>query len=85
MIAVGFKFRKGNIFKNSKLWRCVDTTCRTHCKTDLDDLIILDGKLEHHHTEPDRRNIKRQRLRQACKRKAEDKPSERPSKLIIRK
>jgi hypothetical protein len=54
------------------------------CKTDLDDLIILDGRLEHDHAQPDRRNIERQRVRQACKRKAEDEPSERPSKLIIK-
>jgi hypothetical protein len=58
---------------------------KRHCKTDLDDLIILDGRLEHDHAEPDRRHIERQRVRQACKRKAEDKPSERLSKLIIRK
>ena len=56
----------------------------SRCKTDLDDLIILDGRLEHDHAEPDRRNIERQRVRQACERKAEDEPSERPSKLIIK-
>jgi hypothetical protein len=54
----------------------------SRCKTDLDDLIILDGRLEHDHAEPDRRNIERQRVRQACKRKTEDEHSERPSKLI---
>jgi hypothetical protein len=43
------------------------------------------GRLEHDHAEPDRRHIERQRVRQACKRKAEDKPSERLSKLIITK
>ena len=84
LIVDGFRFRKDKIFKNSKLWRCVEKTCSSHCKTDLDDLIILDGRLEHDHAEPGRRNIERQRVRQACKRKAEDEPSERPSKLIIK-
>ena len=84
LIGDGFKFRKDNIFKNSKLWRCVEKTCSSRCKTDLDDCIILDGRLEHDHAESDRRNIERQRVRQACKRKAEDEPSERPSKLIIK-
>ena len=84
LIVDGFKFRKDNNFKNSKLWRCVEKTCSSRCKTELDDLIILDGRLEHDHAEPDRRNIERQRVRQACERKAEDEPSERPSKLIIK-
>ena len=72
------------MLNNSKLWRCVEKTCSSRCKTDLEDLIILDGRLEHDHAEPDRRNIKRQRVRQACNRKAEDEPSERPYKLIIK-
>ena len=43
LIVDGFKFRKDNILKNSKLWRCVEKTCSSRCKTDLADLIILDG------------------------------------------
>ena len=84
LIVDGFKFRKDNIFKNSKLWRCVEKTCSSRCKTDLDDLIMLYGRLEYDHAEPDRRNIERQRVRQACKRKAEDVSSEKPSKFIIK-
>jgi hypothetical protein len=68
LIVDGFKFRKDKIFKNSKLWRCVEKTCSSRCKTDLDDLIMLYGRLEYDHAEPDRRNIERQRVRQACKR-----------------
>ena len=75
LIVDGFKFRKDKIFKNYKLWRCVDKTCSSRCKTDLGDLIILDGRFEHDHAAPDRRNIERQRVRQTCKRKAEDEPS----------
>ena len=45
LIVDGFKFRKDKIFKNSKLWRCVEKTYSSHCKTYLDDLIILDGDL----------------------------------------
>ena len=43
LIVDGFKFRKDNIFKNSKLWRCVEKICSSRYKTDLVDLIILDG------------------------------------------
>jgi hypothetical protein len=41
--------------------------------------MILDGRLDHNHTEPEPRTMERQKIRQACKRKAEDEPSERPS------
>jgi SpoVK/Ycf46/Vps4 family AAA+-type ATPase len=46
--------------------------------------MILDGRLDHNHTEPKPRTMERQKIRQACKRKAEDETSERPSKLIIK-
>ena len=80
----GFKCRKDKIFKNSKMWRYVEKSCSSRCETDLDDLIMLYGRLEYDHAAPDRRNIERQRVRQACKRKAEDESSDRPSKLIIK-
>ena len=63
------------MFNNSKL------CC---CKTDLEDLMILDGGLDHKHTEPEPRTMERQKISQACKRKAEDEPLERPSILIIK-
>ena len=84
IIVDGFKFKKDKFFKNSKLWRCVEKSCKSNCKTDLDELLILGGRLEHDHDEPERRTIERQKVRHACKRKAEDEPSERPSKLIIK-
>ena len=85
LITDGYKFRKDKMFKNSKLWRCVEKTCACRCKTDLEDLMILDGRLDHNHTEPKPRTMERQKkIRQACKRKAEDETSERPSKLIIK-
>lgn len=84
IIVDGFKFRKDKFFKNSKLWRCVEKSCKSNCKTDLDELLILGGRLEHDHDEPKRRTIERQKVRHACKRKAEDEPFERPSKLIIK-
>ena len=46
--------------------------------------MILDGRPDHNHTEPEPRTMERQKIRQACKRKAEDEPSERPSKFIIK-
>ena len=46
--------------------------------------MILDGRLDHNHTEPEPKTMERQKIRQACKRKAEDEPSERPSKFIIK-
>jgi hypothetical protein len=45
--------------------------------------MVLGGRFEHNHSEPDERDIERQQIRQHCKRKAIEEPSERPSKLII--
>jgi len=46
--------------------------------------MILDGRLDHNHTEPEPRTMERQKISHACKRKAEDEPLERPSILIIK-
>jgi hypothetical protein len=51
--------------------------------TDLSDLMVLDGRFEHNHSEPDERSIQRHKVRQECKRKASDEPGERPNKIII--
>ena len=83
IIIDGFKFRKDKVFKNSKAWRCIDNGCNSRCKTDLEELMVLEGRFEHNHSEPDERDIERQQIRQHCKRKAIEESSERPSKLII--
>ena len=83
IIIDGFKFRKDKVFKNSKAWRCIDKGCNSRCKTDLEELVVLGGRFEHKHSEPDERDIERQQIRQNCKRKAIEEPSERPSKLIV--
>jgi hypothetical protein len=51
--------------------------------TDLSDLMVLDGRFDHNHSEPDERSIQRHKVRQECKRKASDEPGERPNKIII--
>ena len=79
----GFKFRRDKDFNNSRVWRCIEKGCGSRCKTDLDELMILGGRFEHNHVEPDTRKLERQKVRQNCKRKAAEEPSERPSKLIV--
>ena len=44
--------------------------------------MILGGNFNHTHGEIDTRSVERQRIRQGCKRKATEEPSERPSKII---
>ena len=61
----------------------VQTRCGAHCKTDLTDLMVLDGRTDHIHEIEDDRKVQRSKLRQACKRKAVDDITERPQKLII--
>lgn len=79
----GFQFRLFRNTKTYKLWRCVKKSCKASCKTDLDELMILENRSEHNHEEPSERQVQRQIIRQICKRKAEDEPGERPSKIIL--
>ena len=53
------------------------------CSADLNDLMIIDGRYEHNHGEPDDRTVQRLKARQECKRKATDEAGERPSKIIM--
>lgn len=57
IIVDGYKFRKDKQFNNSKLWRCVVKNCSSRCKTDLEELMILGGRMEHNHSEPGNKNI----------------------------
>jgi hypothetical protein len=45
--------------------------------------MIIDGRFEHNHAEPDDRTVQRLKVRQECKRKATDEPRERPNKIIM--
>ena len=66
-----------------KLWRCTQTYCGACCKTNLTDLMVLDGRTDHNHEIKDDRKAQRSKLRQASKCKAVDDITERPQKLII--
>ena len=44
--------------------------------------MVLDGRFEQTHSEPDERSIQRHQVRQECIRKASDEPRERPNKIM---
>ena len=79
------KFHQAFIKKNGEIrWRCTIKSCsaRVHFVfTDESISIILSGELDHIH-ETNVQKLERQILRTACKRKAVDMMSERPSKII---
>ena len=52
-----FKFRTEKVTKTTVLWRCVKKGCDDMCKTDLEDKITLDGKLDHNHGPDDERKF----------------------------
>ena len=83
IIVDGYKYRLDKAFKNTNLWRCTQTQCGAYCKTNLTDLMVLDGRTDHNHEIEDDRKVQRSKLRQACKCKAVDDITERPQKLII--
>jgi hypothetical protein len=43
IIVDGYKYRLDKAFKNTNLWRCTQTQCGAYCKTNLTDLMVLDG------------------------------------------
>jgi hypothetical protein len=45
--------------------------------------MIIDGRFEHNHAEPEDRTVQRLKVRQECKRKATDEPGERHNKIIM--
>jgi hypothetical protein len=45
--------------------------------------MIIDGRFDHNHAEPDNRTVQRLKVRQECKRKATDESGERPNKMIM--
>ena len=79
----GFQYRLEKETSVSKLWRCVQKTCSARCKTDLQELMVLGGRFDNCHEQSNQRNIEKQKVRNGCKRKAEEEPCERPCKLII--
>ena len=78
-----FQYRIHREAKSSRTWRCTTNECKATCTTDLSDLMVLGGRFEHNHSEPDERSIQRHKVRQECKRKDSDEPGERPNKIIM--
>ena len=79
----GLKHRVYRESKERRTWRCTKKDCKAVCYTYLNDLMIIDGRYEHNHGEPDDRTVQRLNVRQECKRKATDEAGERPSKIIM--
>ena len=78
-----FKYRVYRESKERRTWRCTKKDCKAVCSTDLNDLMIIDGRFEHNHAESDDRTVQRLKGRQECKRTATDEPGKRPSKIIM--
>ena len=70
-------------WKRKPLYQNCGDAYRKHDWPDLQELIVLGGRFDHCHEEPNQRNIEKQKVRTECKRKAEEEPCERPCKLII--
>jgi len=77
----GFKFSFHKCLKNDiKRWRCVKRTCKSFYKSEKE--IIIKKKFSHNH-EPDEVNILiRQTVSNPLKRKSQENPCKRPSKLL---
>ena len=50
--------------KERRTWRCTKKDCEAVYSTDLNDLMIIDGRFKHNHTEPDDRTVQRLKVRQ---------------------
>jgi hypothetical protein len=60
----GFKYRAYRESKARRTWRCTKKDCKAVCSTDLNDLMIIDGRFEHNHGEPDDRTVQKLKVRQ---------------------
>ena len=78
IIYQGFKNRVYRESEARRTWRCTKKDCKAVCSTDLNDLMIIDGRFEHNHAEPDDRTVQRLKVRQGY-----DEPGERPNKIIM--
>lgn len=54
----GLQYRIHRDAESSRTWRCTKIECKAICTIDLSGLIVLDGRFEHSHSEPDERSIK---------------------------
>jgi len=52
------------VSKERRTWRCTKKDCEAVYSTDLNDLMIIDGRFQHNHTEPDDRTVQRLKVRQ---------------------
>ena len=83
IIIDGYKYRQTFVKKSGEIrWRCTTKECPATVYTDEQCITILSGSLEHPTHETNPQKLMRQILRTACKRKATEMISERPSKII---
>ena len=82
LIVDGYKYRMDKENKSSHL--CVKRSCNARCKTDVNDLMIIDNqRMDHSHEPEEERTLQRQKLRQECKKRYLEETTERPKKVII--
>ena len=60
----GFKHRVYRVSKARRTCRCTKKDCEAVCSTDLNDLMIIDGRFQHNHAEADDRTVQRLKVRQ---------------------
>ena len=82
IVVDGHKFRQAFLKKSGEIsWHCTVKDCAEKVTTDASCQAVLNGSLVHIH-EINPWKLERQILQTACKRKATDQISERPSKII---
>ncbi|GFS18767.1 hypothetical protein ElyMa_003271000 [Elysia marginata] len=81
IILQGYRFRIDRAGKSVSSWRCVKSSCKARCQTDLDISTVLKQTNEHNHEPESEAFIARHEARQACKRKATELMNEKPSKI----
>ena len=81
IILQGYLFRIDRAGKSVSSWRCVKSSCKARCQTDLDISTVLKQTNEHNHEPESEAFIARHEARQACKRKATELMNEKPSKI----
>lgn len=82
LICEDYNFRFHKSLKNgNNSWRCSNKKCKATCKTDSENLVLVEMNGTHNH-DADKQKVERQQIRVAVKRRANDDVTCRPSKLI---
>ena len=84
LVVASNRFRKSRESSKAISWRCCNTGCKSICKTDLNQRVIVEQPTSHDHAPVNDSSLDLERARSAVKRKAAEslEADEKPNKIV---